>query len=145
MESYKIAVNRVVLIASDLDMDNIKGEYQVPDAMDFFHKNPELKAVHVSTPRTGEVQKRVNSMPLVFAKAASIIFNDKEAVLKQIKRMSAMYAEKGMLTDEDVKRIESLTTQISDIPLITVEDSVAEMAVTYEETLNKNKPAFLPP
>ncbi len=137
MESYKIAVNRVVLIASDLDMDNIKGEYQVPDAMDFFHKNPELKAVHVSTPRTGEVQKRVNSMPLVFAKAASIIFNDKEAVLKQIKRMSAMYAEKGMLTDEDVKRIESLTTQISDIPLITVEDSVAEMAVTYEETLNK--------
>jgi phosphoenolpyruvate synthase/pyruvate phosphate dikinase len=137
MESYKIAASRVVLIASDLDMGNIKDEYLVQDVMDFFHKNPELKAVHVSTPRTGEVQKRVNSMPLVFAKAASIIFNDKEAVLKQIKRMSAMYAEKGMLSDEDVKRIESLTTQISDIPLITVEDSIAEMAVTYEETLNK--------
>jgi len=136
MEKYKISPKKVVLINSDLDLDNIKTEYGLADASIFFQKNRELQAVHVFTPKTGDANKQINAIPLAIAKAVAIIF-DEENVRAQFARMITAFMERGIISEADAKSLNQLTVQISDIPLVTVSDDIAWQQVTYEDTLNK--------
>ena len=136
MEKLKISQKKVVLINSDQDMDNIKDEYKVSDASEFFNNNRELRSVHVATARTGETIKQVNAVPLAFAKAVALIF-DEINVRLQVAKMVKAFKDKGLISESDAASLNQLTTQLSDIPLVTVSDDIATMQETYEDTLNK--------
>ncbi|HQJ15126.1 MAG TPA: hypothetical protein PLJ26_01370 [Candidatus Omnitrophota bacterium] len=136
MEKLKISPRKVVLINSDLDLDNIKDEYKVPDASVFFNNNRELQMVHVSTARTAGAVKQINAVPLAIAKAIAIIF-DVGTTRAQFAKMVQAFKDRGMISEADAKSLNELTAQISDIPLVAVSDDIARLQVIFEDTLNK--------
>jgi len=130
----KIPQSRIALISSDLDLGNIKEEF--PDVNDFFAEF-KVKNVHVATARTGEVKKSINAMPLVMAKALAMIFNTDDKVKLQLLNLANAYLHEGLIEPVDVTDIMQLATQLSDIPLVSVRDEIAQLQVMFEDTLNK--------
>jgi len=51
--------------------------------------------------------------------------------------MANAYKEQGLITEEDLISITQLTTQLADVPLVSVSDNVAAMQTAYADTLNK--------
>ena len=132
----KIPQSRTALISSDLDMDAIKAEFILPDATAFFDK-VKVKNVYVATPRMGQVNKQINAMPLVMAKALAMIFNTEDAMKQQLQNMARAYLKDGLISEADMASLVQLTTQLADMPLVSVTDDVAKQQETYEDTLNK--------
>lgn len=130
------ASGKAVLINSDLDLDNIKGEFNVADATEFFNANRQLRSVHVSTPRTGGIVKQINAVPLAFAKAMAIIF-DQGNTRAQFAKMVQAFKDKGLISEADAASLNQLTAQLFDIPLVTVSEDIAKLQVMFEDTLNK--------
>ncbi len=137
LDKSQISRDRIVLINSDLDLANIKDEFKVADSADYFNRNLDLRAIHVSTPRTGEANKIINAVTLAFAKAIAVIFNDQAGVRSEFKEMVRAWAEKGLISAADARSLEDLTKQLSDIPLVSVSEEVAKYQIVYEETMNK--------
>jgi len=131
-----IAAKKVVLINSDIDLDNIKTEFLLPDATEFFNRNKDLLSVHVFTPRTTEPLKHINAVPLAFAKAMALIF-DTGNTREQFAKMVQAFEEKGMISHEDAASLNQLTLQLSDIPLVTVSDEIVKLQVAFEDTASK--------
>ncbi|HQQ05885.1 MAG TPA: PEP/pyruvate-binding domain-containing protein [Candidatus Omnitrophota bacterium] len=136
VEKLKIQPHKVVLINSDLDLDAIKGEYTVADASAFFDKNPQLRSIHIATPRTVGAAKQINAVPLALAKAMAIVF-DEGNTRAQFARMVQAFKDKGMISEADALSLNQLTMQLFDIPLVTVSDDIAKLQTMFEDTLNK--------
>jgi AraC-like DNA-binding protein len=130
----RIAQEKIALINSDIDVSNIESELSYAERVQFLAK---VKKVYVETPKPGAAQHRINAMPLVFAKAFAMIFDTQEAVRQQLQNLAHGYADKGLISAEDIISITRLATELSSVPLVTVNDELAAIQMTFADTLNK--------
>jgi len=91
-----------------------------------------VKVVNINAAKVDE--SSANAMSLVVAKAVTTVLKDDKAVVDQYQNMAKNYAESNNI---ELSKLDDLTSQISDMPLVKISEEVAEAQVTYEETVNK--------
>ncbi|MDD5080084.1 MAG: 6-phosphofructokinase [Candidatus Omnitrophica bacterium] len=91
-----------------------------------------VKVVNVGEAKVDE--SSVNAMSIAVAKAVTTVLQDNTEVVDQYQQMAKNYAEAN---DVELSKLEDLTSQISDMPLVKVSEEVVKAQVTYEETVNK--------
>lgn len=123
-----IAEERIVLINSDDDLTDLLPS--VGDASEYIENILRLKAIRVNAPsaETGNI----NAMPLVIARAIAGIFKDETSVTTPYKELVQNYKVSGQISGEDLAALNDLTSQISTVPLVKVNEDIAQAAVTYE-------------
>lgn len=91
-----------------------------------------VQIVNVETPNAKEM--RINSMPLVIARAIAGILQKEKPVVEKFKELSQNYKDSGQISEQDLAAINDLTTQISNMPLVLVNQEIAEAAEVYKTT-----------
>ncbi|MFC1593264.1 putative PEP-binding protein, partial [Candidatus Omnitrophota bacterium] len=129
-----IAEERIVLINSALDLENIKQEFKT-EGLSQLLQDKDLKAINVKTPTAKEAS--LNTMPLVIARAIAGIFEDEQSVVKEYQELGQTYVESGLVSTETLEQLDDLTSQISEIPLVKVSEEIAQAQITYEETVDQ--------
>ncbi|MGE5308204.1 MAG: PEP/pyruvate-binding domain-containing protein, partial [Deltaproteobacteria bacterium] len=125
-----IADEKIVMINSDLDLENMKDEYSLAAK-----EMPSVKSVVVHTPVVNGDTK-VNSMPLAVARAAAAATGD-EQVAQGLRQLTGEYASKGQLTAEQANSLNDLQAQVCEMSLVKVSDETANIQKGYEESISK--------
>ncbi|HQQ05886.1 MAG TPA: hypothetical protein PLP56_02775 [Candidatus Omnitrophota bacterium] len=135
LKEAKIPGERIVLITSHQDRDNLMSEFKIQELEFFYFAG--IKHVPIDT-RISDEQRSINAMPLVMSKALAMIFNDESAVKAQMKNMAGAYLKEGLITESEMADIMQLASQIAyEIPMVPVSEEIAAMQTAYEDILNK--------
>ncbi len=119
-----ISRERIMLINSDADLKNISVEVL-----------EEFKAINLKAPNAKE--GNLNSMPLVIARAIAAIFETEALVIEEYRDLSQNYIDGGQISAQDSAVFNDLVSQISDMPLVKVSDTVAQAQIVYDEVVDK--------
>lgn len=92
-----------------------------------------IQIVNLQSPKAKEAL--INSMPLVIARAIAGNLKTDDRVVQEFKKLSQNYS--GQISAEDLAKLNDLTSQISDAPLVKTTEEVAKAQVVYEETVGK--------
>jgi len=133
LERRGFANERIVLINSQKDIETIKKDLKVNDLAEVIKTRPGLKAVDLET-ATGA---NVNIMPLAVARAASSILKDEKEVVNQYQAMNKEYADKKLISSDDLAKLNDLTSEITKMPIVKATEDVAKAQVSYAETWAK--------
>jgi glyceraldehyde-3-phosphate dehydrogenase/erythrose-4-phosphate dehydrogenase len=125
-----IEASRIMVINSPEDVGQKSAE------LDSVVKSAGVRAINLKAPYYKQVDgNKINAMPLVIGKAVTMIFSDKQEVVDAYMQMAQQYG--GRISDAEMKQLIDLTEQLSEVPLFRVDDEIAAMQITYEDTLNK--------
>jgi hypothetical protein len=126
------------MVNSDLDLLSIEDAYGVHEAAEFFAQEPRLVSVFVQTARTGEAQKFINNMSLVFARAVAALAGKDSAAADSFASMVQEQKQAGLISDsEAADLVNDLSEKLVEMPLARVTDAVAVAQTTFEDTVNK--------
>ncbi|MFC1658663.1 type II glyceraldehyde-3-phosphate dehydrogenase [Candidatus Omnitrophota bacterium] len=114
------------LIASPLDrvnidLDNIKGSG--------------VETVNLQSPEAKET-KSINSMPLAIGRAVASLTED-DYIINRFEELTLAYVDARQVSSEDLAKINNLTLELPEMPLVSVSEEVAQAQITYEETVAK--------
>lgn len=136
LEQRGIAADRVILFNSNLDLANIKEEFNVTDtALKSLFEGRGLKVTNIETPKAQE--GNINAMPLIVARGVAAVLQHEKPIVEKFEDLSQNYGANGKISQEDLAKLNDLTSQIAEAPLVKTTEEVARAQVTYEETASK--------
>ncbi|MDD5465793.1 MAG: phosphoenolpyruvate synthase [Candidatus Omnitrophica bacterium] len=100
--------------------------------------NADIKLINLQTPNAKE--NILNNMPLVIARAVTGIFAENEVAVKKYMDLSKEFVEtnKGNIdekTSSAINKLNDVSAQISDVPMIKVTEESAKAQAAYETAL----------
>lgn len=138
MDAAGITREKTAMINSDLDLAALEDAYGVHQAADFFAQEPKLVSVFVQTARTGEAQKWINNMSLVFARAVAALAAQDRTAADSFASMVQEQKQAGLISDSEAANlVNDLSNKLVEMPLARVTDAVAAAQITFEDTVNK--------
>jgi len=119
---------KVALVLAARDETNLLQEYKQPALADFLTMNPQLKVVKVADVKG----TAINPMPLVLGRAIA-------GIAPEIAGIFQAFSEdlRGKVSDQEIDALNDLTGGLSSVPLVKVNEDVAEDAETYKEVGRK--------
>ena len=90
-----------------------------------------VQVINLETPNVKEM--RINSMPLVIARAIAGIAKDNR-IIDEFKKLTTAYGENAQISAENLAVVNNLATQISTVPLVPVNPDIAQAAEIYKTT-----------
>lgn len=133
LERRGFANEKIVLINSQKDIETIKKELKVSDLAEVIKTRPGLKAVNLETASA----ENINIMPLTVARAVTSILENEQGVVDQYKQMNQEYAQKNLISANDLAKLNDLTAAIIEIPLVRTTEAVAKEQTSYAEAWAK--------
>jgi len=109
------------LDAENIDLDNIK--------------RSEVKVVSLQKPQAEETQL-INSMPLAISRAVAGMTED-DYIINRHEALTLAYRDAGQVSAEDLAKLNGLISEMPQMPLISVNEEVAQAQIVYEETVAK--------
>jgi len=135
-----IPPERIALFNSHLDRQDIKKEFGVDvddTGLDRLLEDKGLHVTNVNTPNAKEAS--INAMPLVIARGLAGILAYDDYIKQKFEELSQNY--KGQMSEEDLARVNNLTAQVCDMPLVQLtkekDKEVLEAHITYKETVGE--------
>lgn len=105
------------------------------ETADLQYKHKGIKIIVVKKPVKGaDGAAQVNAMPMAVAKAVTLVAEDND-VDRRYRQMARDYKEQ--LPADEYKALMDLTSAVSEMPMLSVSDEVAQAQATYEETMAK--------
>ncbi|MDD4893950.1 MAG: phosphoenolpyruvate synthase [Candidatus Omnitrophica bacterium] len=98
------------LIASESDLKDINNS----DIIDATKAGVQM--VWLKVPKAHE--GKINSMPLIIARAFTSILKADESITTQFKLLSQGYSDKGQISKENIGKLNEFTSQICNVPLV---------------------------
>ncbi|MGE5308203.1 MAG: glucose-6-phosphate isomerase family protein [Deltaproteobacteria bacterium] len=135
VEQLGVPQNRVSLINSAIDVENIKTEYAAADLSAVLAQKQGVKAVSVQAPDMKAAA--VNAMPLVVARAVTGAMADNTAVVASYQALGKSLVDNDAVAPENLKALDDLTKDVAEAPLVKVSDEMVKTHIAYQETLNK--------
>jgi len=89
-------------------------------------------AFNLKSPKAKE--KSVNAASLVIAEAVADIVKD-QRLNEAVNGFAKSYVEAKAISQEDMDKLEAITTQIVEVPLVNVDKKVAKFQLSYEQTV----------
>ncbi len=133
LERRDFANEKIVLINSPKDIERIKQEFKAGGLSEVIKAKPGLKAVNLDTASA----ENVNITPLAVARAVSSILQDEKEVVSQYQQMNEEYADKKIISAEDLAMLNDLTSEVAKMPLARATEDVAKIQTSYAETWTK--------
>jgi fructose-1,6-bisphosphatase/sedoheptulose 1,7-bisphosphatase-like protein len=135
-----IASDKVMLYNSSYDLKDIAAEFKIDDAgVDQLFAEKGLKVTNIKS--SDVAGNNINAMPLLIARGIAAIFQDEQPVVDKYKELSQNYSKKSdkfQISQQDLNRLNDLTSQITVAPLVNVsQKEVAQAQLTYEATVDQ--------
>jgi len=141
-----IELKQLASILSDLNENGVSNDrIALINAFDIIHSlsvaesallmEKGVKVVSIEVARSK--YNRVNSMPLVVAKAVTSVMKDQAEVVESYNKLTQSYRESGEISQGDLRALNDLTSDFSSVPLVKVSEEVSKIQVAYEETVSK--------
>lgn len=98
--------------------------------------NPGIRSVPVNDIYAAAASERINSIPLVFARALAMLLQDQEKVVEKYAEVVQTAYENDMITAEQMEMLNDLTADIA-MPLVKASEEIVQAQAAYEETADK--------
>jgi hypothetical protein len=103
---------------------NVGMDVQGTELTELIRANPGVQAINLKAAE----EQAINSMPLVIARAVVSILRDEKAVVSGYRELVKSYG----IQQEDIEKLNDLTSGIIEMPLIMVSDQVVKDQIAYK-------------
>lgn len=133
LERRGLPNEKIVLINTQKDIEIIKKEFKANDISEVIKARSGLKALNLETASADNV----NIAPLVVARAVSGILENEKDVVGKYQEMNKEYVQKNLISAEDLAKLNDLTSEITQMPLVKATEDVAKLQTSYVEAWTK--------
>jgi len=99
--------------------------------------NSGVYTLRLQKPQVAEREAKINSMPLVIARAITSILHDNN-VVREFTKLAQVYKDKEQISQEDFQALtDDLASQFCDVPLVKTTEEIARNQLSYEEMVDQ--------